>query len=111
MLEWNVYVGDWNSGKIQPYNIFNHYSFVEDCRKAYYKHRKDKASFLDAVHSALMYFYWSKCEWEIVLDHWPHNDKFDGMKIDVHDQVMLNWSKFADYIWTYKDELRQKAGE
>ena len=74
MLCWNVYVGDSNSGEIKPFNVFNHYGFYHDCLKAKKKYKEDKAGFAEAVKHSLMYYYWSKCEWEIVLQHWPSGE-------------------------------------
>lgn len=35
-----------------------------------------------------------------------------GKKIDIYDQVMLNWDKFVDYCWSftkrYKAEQKEK---
>jgi hypothetical protein len=33
-LEWNVFREDWNSKKIEVFNIFNHSRFCEDVKKA-----------------------------------------------------------------------------
>lgn len=51
-------------------------------------------------------YYWSKCEWEIILSHWPPRKNAQELKIDVYDQVMLNWPIFCDYIWANKDEFK-----
>ena len=28
-----------------------------------------------------MYYFWSKCEWEIILDHWPSGEHYSMRKI------------------------------
>ena len=28
-----------------------------------------------------MYYFWSKCEWEIVLDHWPNGEYYELRKV------------------------------
>ena len=76
MLCWNVYIGDFNSGEIKKYNIFNHWRFYEDCVKAKKKFKDNKDGFAAEVKSSLMYYYWSKCEWEIILDHWPDGENY-----------------------------------
>ena len=79
----------------------------------------------------LFYYYRSKCEWEVVITSWvPHitiselnrlNEERErtlkehnrepyslyvnpdvGEKIDVYEQVMLNWNLFLDYVWSHK---------
>lgn len=80
---------------------------MDDCKKAARKYSKDREAFEEAVKKSLMYNYWSKCEWELILDHWPHKNTAKELKIDVYDQVILNWDKFADYVWNHAVELRR----
>lgn len=107
MLEWNVYKEDFNNKKIEIFNVFNHHYFMEDLVKIKRK-CKEKEEFAKAVKSSLMYYYWSKCEWEIILQSWPQRENFNAKKIDVYDQVMLNWDKFIDYLWENKKEIKLK---
>lgn len=76
MLCWNVYVGDFNSGEIKLFNVFNHYGFYQDCLKAKKKYKDDKDGFAEEVRHSLMYCFWSKCEWEIILQHWPSGEYY-----------------------------------
>lgn len=107
MLEWNVYVGDFNSSVIEVYNIFDHWSFYNDCLKNKKKNGKDREAFFEEMRKDLMYYYWSKCEWEIILQHWPTREDFHDLKIDVYDQVRLNWDAFTDYVWAHLGELKK----
>ena len=108
MLEWNVYVGNFNAKKIETHNVFHHTRLVEDCRAAAKKFKDDKAAFAEEVRHSLMYYYWSKCEWEVIISHWPPMKRFDGSKVDVYDQVMMNWDRFIDYLWENRKELGKK---
>jgi len=74
MLCWNVYCSNFNSGEIKVFNIFNHWSFYEACLKAKKKFKDDREGFEKEVRSWLTYFFWSKCEYEIILDHWPDGE-------------------------------------
>jgi hypothetical protein len=98
-MVWNVYVDDINARRIKQFNIFNHYSFNEGVKKAYKKYKNDFAAFAEGVRRELQYYFWSKCEWEIVLSDFPPSDRFQKEKIDVYDQVMLNWDIFIQYVW------------
>lgn len=109
MLEWNVWVGNFNTRQIEPYNIFDHGGFLEDCKKAARKYSKDRAAFLEEIHGSLMYYFWSKCEWEIVLNHWPPYSEEEAVKTDVYKQIMINWPRFADYVWNSAIELRRRT--
>jgi len=106
MLEWNVIYGNFNSGKIETYNIFNHYRFHEDCVKNAKKNRDNKEAFAERLKLDLKYYYWSKCEWEVIVSHWPPAERFHDEKIDVYDQVMNNWQIFLDYVWEHRKELK-----
>ncbi len=98
MLEWNVYVEDFNARKFKAHNVFTNRRFVDACKKAYTEHKSDRTAFEEDVRKALRYDYWSRCEWEIILSSWPPSDRVKEEKIDVYDQVMLNWKVFIDYI-------------
>lgn len=111
MLVWNVYISNFNSRKMEPFNVFNHASFMEDCRKNYKKNKDDREAFFAKMKTDLMYYYWSKCEWEIVLGHWPSKENDRDIRIDVFDQICLNWDRFCDYVWGHRSEFKpQKKG-
>ena len=77
MLCWNVYIGNFNSGQIEKYNIFDNWSFYYACVKAKKKYKDDKDGFAKEVRGWLSYLFWAKCEWEIILDHWPDGEFYD----------------------------------
>ena len=107
-LHWYVLIEDVNAKEIVIYNIFWHSGFLDDCRKAAAKYKTDREAFLEAVKTSLLYYYWSKTEWEIILSSWPPRKDFHDEKIDVYDQVVLNWPAFEDYIWTNRKELLKR---
>lgn len=41
-----------------------------------------------------MYYFWSKCEYEVVIQSWPSKDI--EKKIDVYDQLEANWNIFKE---------------
>ena len=104
-LTWNVYYEDFNARKIVKFNIFQHSGFYEDCYNAAKKYKDDKEQFAAAIKRSLHYYYWCKCEWEIILTAWPPSHNFHDEKIDVSDQVELNWNVFIDYLWDNKGAL------
>ena len=119
-LVWNVFIEDFNHHKIVVKNVFDHYRFMCDLYKL--KKEKDFDTFATEVKKSLMYSYWSKCEWEVVVTSWPTyitKEELDKVskdlhpygncvdlliesKIDVYDQVMLNWEHFITYLWNNK---------
>lgn len=115
-LQWYVYHQDPNGGAIEPWNIFQHVSF----REAVIRHMKkfltssvrecDRRDFVKEVHSDLMYYFWCKAEYEIILKNWMGRDV--EKKIDVYDQVMLNWPQFIAYLGSKKNvKILVEGGE
>lgn len=98
-LEWNVYIENVNRKSIEVYNIFDHHLFLKDVIEAYSKYKDNYEAFCDEIKKSLQYFFWSKCEWEIILSAWPPFEKFKDEKIDVYQQVMLNKDVFFKYVW------------
>ena len=103
--EWYVIIENVNAKKIEKYNIFNHASFLNDCDKAWKDNHKDHengfAKFEESVRRSMMYYFWSKCEWEVIVSGFPPSRKFHDAKIDVYEQVYINWDKFINYLWRY----------
>lgn len=83
MKHFNVIIED--CIQFKPYDII---PYLIEC----YKEKKDKPKtfeeFKEAIKSWGMYQWWSRCEYEIVLQSWPtgHLEK----KIDVYQQLMMN---------------------
>ena len=103
-LKWFVFVEDINKKRIKVYNIFEHKDFMEDCDGAWgnYKNKHhDFSRYQEDIDGILMYYFWCKCEWEIILSNFPPSDSFHEKKIDVYQQVKINWDKFIDYIFSY----------
>lgn len=44
-----------------------------------------------------MYYYWSKCEWEVIVSAWSPRDGSDK-KIDVYSQLKANWELFKNIV-------------
>jgi len=98
-MHWFVIAEDFNGKRIVEYDIFEHGRFAEDVRKAYKKHRTDFDAFAEKVRGSLFYYFNSKCEWEVIVSSWPSSDRVPERKVDVYQQVMLNWDTFIRYVW------------
>lgn len=107
-MEWYAYYYDSNARRVEHFNIFKHSGFKLACREAFKRYKDHKELFLADVRGWLMYYFWSKCEWEIVISHFPEWPEYPDKKIDVYDQVMMNWDIFADYIWENREKLRRR---
>lgn len=62
-MKWNVYYHSINEDKIKISNIFDHSDFRKDVENDIHKY-KSREEFAKALKSNLMYYFWSKCEWE-----------------------------------------------
>lgn len=118
--KWLVYVGEWNGEhRIVEHNVFDHHGFLRDVAKklkAYDKTYKaegwiDVDALSTDLRAEVMYYYWCKCEWEIVLSYWPPSERYPDRKIDVSDQLKLNWDAFVGYCWTHRKEIIKWAKE
>ena len=126
MLKWYVYRHDVNAKLIEKYNVFDHSGFDRDIKKLI-KSKCTKEEFSEELKRIALYCFWSKCEMETVICSWPvyidaaeysritnevNERKRDnrifrvsnvnpevGMKIDIYDQLQLNWDVFVDYVW------------
>ena len=107
-LVWNTIYSDFNARRIRVYNVFGHYGFLVDCQKNAKKNKDNKEAFAEQLRRDLMYHFWSKCEWEVIVSHWPPRDGGAEEKIDVYDQVRLNWNIFLDYAWEHRKEFKVK---
>lgn len=126
-MKWNVLRYDVNLRRIQQYDIFRHNSFVKDVVELSNQYLT-KEDFTERLRRTLQYYFWSKSEHEVIVTSCPpyidgeelarlnteyeeHNTKRGrypykldvrldvGEKIDIYDQVRLNWDMFVDYVW------------
>ena len=100
-LVWNVIYHNINADKIETFNIFNHGGFRGDLKRLYKKYQ-EKEDFARELKRSLMYYFWGKCEWEIIIEPWCGSDRTKEIKVDVYWQVMNNWDRFLDYVWNAK---------
>ena len=99
-MKWIVYRYNINTEKIEAYNIFDHGSFNMEV-ELLLKSRCSKEKFSNKLKNILLYYFWSKAEWEILIS--PFISKDNAIeKIDVYQQVIANWEQFADYCWRFK---------
>ena len=121
-LKWNVYHLNFNEQQIEPFNIFHNWRFCEDVDKAVKKYKKEIKKegltkkqledllndFKEQILRDVQYYFWSKYEWEIgitepfsnsLVEDYTKGRKYPWKKIDVYDQVMMNWDIFFDYIY------------
>lgn len=97
--EWNVYIEDFNAKTIKSYNVFTHRTFLQGIMDAY-SHNETVLGFSAEVERWARCCFWSKCEYEVLVSGWPPTpDRTEETKIDVFDQLKLNWKHFIFTLW------------
>lgn len=132
-LSWNVF--RYNGKDIETFNIFNHSSFYKEVIGITKKYSQSKKVFADKIINVLYYYFWCKCEHEIILTSFPtyvsdeglkkmeaDRDKYlqdygrcnfvhpyldTELKVDIYTQVMVNRVHFIDYLWNHKEEIKE----
>lgn len=102
-LHWNVIYRNATCRKIDTFNLFGHIRFAEEVRKQL-KKCKCREEFAQELKKSVMYYFWGKCEWEILVSPWVGGNSTETIKIDPYWQVMNNWEIFVDYIWNTKSK-------
>lgn len=110
MIHWNVYYENVNRRRIEVIDLFDTWYMSKECPKILKACGEDKSKFEDMLEDILKYQYWARCEYEVILTGWPKpsKDTFKELKIDIYNQVTLNWDAFVDYVWAHREELRHE---
>lgn len=106
---YNVWIWDFNHDSLEPYDVVPR--FVESI-KQYIKPKnlpKTKEALDEILESDARYYFWSKCEYEMIIHGWPKQN--NNQKVDVYKQLRLNWHIFLDFFWeqVYKPMFLKKA--
>lgn len=116
---------DFNSGKIEKYDVLNvifNTIFTEkgtfNTRSFHYFDKKcnvlpvrTKEQLEEFIKLELRYHFWGKCEWEFIAIDWPNRDTIEEsrpVKIDVYEQLEPNISVITDLVWNYIEPKLQK---
>ena len=81
--------------------MFKHRTLKKEVDKLL-REKLTKEEFIDKLKRQLMYYFWSKCQYEIILSPWT--GQADNIKIGIYDQIMMNFDRFVDYVWSFKSE-------
>ena len=116
-MKWDVFYYNINRNKIETFNIFDHWVFCDYSKKAIKKY-KTKEEFAEQLKSELQFYFWSKCEWELIIEITEDNRIFlkpwcgcrepEKVKIDVTNDTSFDWRSFAE-LHTKKQRYGNKA--
>ena len=118
MLSWNVLLEDFNKREVVIY--------FEAVASEIKSKTANKEEFAEEFRVKLMSRFWSRSEYEVIVTSWPpyvekaevarlnveqeeHFYKYGAYrqnvnltvsrKIDIFEQLKLNWQQFIDYVW------------
>lgn len=101
-LKFMVVIGSFNQDKYEAINIFD-YEILKNELNKIAKLRTNKRptfdEFSERIRKVVMYQFWSRCEYEIIISSWV--GRHWENKVDVYDQVRLNWDIFIKMCWEY----------
>lgn len=93
---WNVWLWNFNHDELETYDVVP--IFMRELERLKKKDLpKTKKEFSEFLNGEAQYHFWSKCEYEMIIHGWPVGKK--DVKVDVYDQLILNWDKFVDAFW------------
>ena len=103
MKEYNVWVFNHNTQKIELYNILNHRAFAEEIDELL-EECEDIKEFSKELHAEAVFYFWCKAEWEIIMVPWCgcRDEEKAQSKIDVFSQLDANWDVFVKMLWEDK---------
>lgn len=109
LLSWIVKNYEINSNVIKDYDVLK---YREEFIKKLKKKNPDKESFAKAIRSEMMYHYWSRTEYELImkatengnliLSPWIGHRNSEEAEIDVTDNADFDWNGFAEKIYKKK---------
>jgi hypothetical protein len=103
-LSWKVKVFDCNAQRIEDYDIFKgHY---KDFVKKLKKKCATKEEFSKAMGREMIYMFWSRCEWELIIELDKNNHiwlnplvgckELENVRIDVTNNEDFDWQSFLN---------------
>ena len=85
----------------RKFNIFDNTSFARAIKDIFDEPELSHDEFEELVRHAAQWQFWARCEYEFVLLGWPTGPNEKGYKMDVYEQLEVNWFRFIEYLWEY----------
>lgn len=110
-MKWYVLRYNFNSNEIENFNIFDHWRFTEDVENMLKKYENFN-TFKENVKKELMYYFWSKSEYEIIVGGLHIELDWENFKkIDIYSQVLPNLDILCKYIIDEYNKKKRKKIE
>lgn len=101
-MKWYVFRYNVNARTIENFNVFDHGSFKRDVDQLRRRRRTITYEyFSEELRKFAQYYFWSRCEYEVVIQGWPPSHSDVDRKVDIFEQLQLNWDTFVKYVYNY----------
>lgn len=96
MLEWKVWKYDCNAKQMVQCNALSGFETIianlrENC--------ESKADFANRLDKEFLYKYYLRSQYEIILKPWACRDDATERKIDIYEQLKMNWDAVVEKCW------------
>lgn len=109
-LKWYALYWDSNEKSLKKTNVI-HKALIAEVKKAI-KKGYDSVAIKNIVKSYLLWRYWSKYEWEVLVSPlFTRNAEEDEVKIDIWTQLEPNLDVITEYLITNLTPKRRKQKE
>lgn len=106
-LEYYVLLPNINNERDYKFNVFHSSRFLSCLMDLKARAKKDSTiNIKEEVKHLLQYRFWSKAEYEIIIKSLFEKEEH---KIDVYEQVMLNYDVFYDYLMNNWKQIPAKT--
>lgn len=92
-MEWYVFRYDFNANQIIKWNVFDNIYLYEFMTEGKHKFSGD---FAEDLKTVCMHEFWSRYQYEMIIADYTDKHRTE-LKVDVWDQLQLNWEAFVKY--------------
>jgi len=103
-MEWSAWYHNFNRNQLESFNIFNHGGFTRYAKERFVE-SETKEEFAEGLRRELQYYFWSKCEYELVITNvdgriimTPWVGRRESVSLDVTDDENFDWVDFYEWI-------------
>ena len=95
-FKWNVWIWNFNNDILEQYDVVPMLlRELKSLRKEDFP--MNKRSMDKELKTWAQYYFWARGEYEMIVQGLHKKDNEE--KVDVYDQLMLNWDTFSEAFW------------
>ena len=94
-MEWYVHI--YENGSVRAINVFDNLDFYRGIKEMFDVPEQSYEEIEMRVKQLAKWKFFNN--YEFVMSSWPESASARRYKIDIFDQLMLNWNHLIDYIY------------